>query len=99
MKKNQKKSVFPFLRGMIINVYTNERKRDEATVEEIGITQDGLTFMKTRSQRFDPGLIVFYVLLNGENPSGNGWRESLWILKDSRIFVTNEPAYWFAPLR
>ncbi len=91
--------MFPFSRGMMINVYTDERKRDEASIEKIGITQDGLTCMKTVSQRFDPGLIVYYVLLAGESPSGNGWRESQWILKDSKNFVTNEPAYWFAPLR
>lgn len=98
MRKNQKKPVFPFSRGMVVNVYTDERKRDEASVEKIGTTKDGLTYMKTVSQRYDHGLIVFYVLLPGKSPSGNGWRESQWILKYSKNFVTHEPAYWFAPL-
>lgn len=92
-----KKPKFPFAVGQMVTVYKNGKDSDKAVID--GIETRGIgVYMKTTSQGFEPGAVVYYVLENAENPLENGWRHSITNLTGQHTIEKNL-LFSFAPRR
>ncbi len=92
-----KKPKFPFAVGQMVTVYKNGKDSDKAVIS--GIETRGIgVYMKTTSQGYEPGAVVYYVLENGKDLQENGWRHSITNLAGQHAIEENL-LFSFAPRR